>query len=266
MDYVKKNEDILHRWEQEYIKRGHNVSFTPDGIMYRGKEDWDEANWVHTQSGKENELWANVPLRILFLTKDQNGGEDHSNWWDLRGDSYHHPDSDFEEYRLYKQYAFNTNIVNILYGLVKTIPDKMINFEDIKEQEALMLADSYPYARINCKKETGGPDCIDEVLLNAIDDYRDFLQEQIRNLDADILVCCGNNNDNNIILNSLNEFYNGKFKWIDYATWYNEEDNKLAIDLYHLSHRYYARKKMYEDAIIPYHKFIQKHPDFTKHR
>ena len=86
---------------------------------------------------------------------------------------------------------------------MKTIPNKMVNFEDIKEQEALMLADSYPYARINCKKETGGPDCIDEVLSNAIDDYRDFLQEQIRNLDADIFVCCGNNNDNNIILNSL---------------------------------------------------------------
>jgi hypothetical protein len=32
MDYVKKNEDILHRWEQEYIKRGHNVSFTVTNI------------------------------------------------------------------------------------------------------------------------------------------------------------------------------------------------------------------------------------------
>lgn len=258
-DYVKENQRILEAWEKEYINKGYDVYFTPDGIMYRGPLVWDGKNWRHDVGGNENELWSNAPIRILFLTKDQNGGVDHDDCWDVRGDSYHHPDSEKEENRLYNKYAFNANIVRILYGLVSTNTNKMVDFDYLDDSEALKVADVVPFARINCKKETGGPQCPYDVLDKALKEFRPNLTEQILNLDADIFVCCGCFYDTNPILDFLNTIgYN--FQYTNdgsYSVYYDSEKNKIAISLYHLSYRSYSRRAMYEDAIIPYYNFIK---------
>ena len=72
--------------------------------------------------------------------------------------------------------------------------------------------------------------------------------------------------DKNIILENLNAFYDNKFKWIGYATWYNEEDNKVAIDSYHLSYMKGGYQQRYEDIVKTYFDFLKYHPDFLKHR
>ena len=108
--------------------------------------------------------------------------------------------------------------------------------------------------------------CSDEKLSTAINTYKDYLREQVCNLDADLFICCGSHNDKNIILENLNAFYDNKFKWIGYATWYNEEDNKVAIDSYHLSYMKGGYQQRYEDIVKTYFNFLKYHPDFLKHR
>ena len=267
-NYVEENQRILVNWEQEYKNRGNVINFCPDGIMFRGSIEKDKAgkNWRHLENGKENDFWANCPLRILFLTKDQNGGMDHEDYWDPRGDAYHKPGSRIEDYVLDKRTAFNTNIVNILYGLVKTTPDTFIEYDKIDEKDAVKVSDEYPFARINCKKEVGGPSCPDNVFIKAIDDYSCYLKQQILNLDSDIFVCCGNYNKKNLILNFLNKI-GYKFEYLNdesYSIYYDKEKNKIAIDLYHLSYNYYSREAMYNDAIKTYFAFLKSHPNFIK--
>ena len=128
------------------------------------------------------------------------------------------------------------------------------------------MSDEYPFARINCKKEVGGPSCPDNVLEKVINDYSCYLKQQILNLDSDIFVCCGNNNKENLILNFLNKI-GYKFEYLNdesYSIYYDKEKNKIAIDLYHLSYYYYSREAMYNDAIKTYFAFLKSHPHFIK--
>lgn len=73
-DYVKENQRILDAWEKEYVNKGYDVYFTPDGIMYRGPLVWDGKNWRHDIGGNENELWTNAPIRIFVFNQ-------RPKWW-----------------------------------------------------------------------------------------------------------------------------------------------------------------------------------------
>lgn len=282
MNYVESNQDILNRWKAEFCKdkskeaeyKGADPAlyFAEDGIMYRGDiscldktfEDGKTTyRWAHKPSGNENELWKAAPLRILYLTKDQYTYGDET--WDVRSESYRYLAPDATEKDI-SSVRFHVNLVYSLYGLLKTTPDRMMGYEDFTNAEALRLSEEAIYARINCRKEYGDSQCSDWKIQQAIDEYKAFLREQILNLDADLFICCGNHNDNNIILNTLNEFYDNKFMWSCCGAWYNEEDNKLAIDSYHLSYISGGYKGRYEDIVASYFEFLKNHPDFIKHR
>ena len=269
-DYVKENQRILDELEQEYIKRREDVCLAADGIMFRGPIVKGEiGHWIHEQSGTENELWSNCPIRILYLTKDQNGGKDNDDYWDLRGDAYHHPNSKVEENILYSAGgSLNTNLVKSLYGLVTATPESMVEFKDIDKKEAVKISDTYPFARINCKKVVGGPKCSNSILANALHQDRDFISKQILNLDADIIVCCGNQQGKNLILDFLNDigynFQKPKEGNKAYDIWFDPHKNKIAIDAYHLGYYGYSRESMYNDIVKTYHSFLQQHPDFIK--
>ena len=282
MNYVEKNQEILNRWKQKFCRDKSTESeykycdpadyFAEDGIMYRGQPTcketkWDNNKstykWEHASNGEENRLWEMAPLRILYLTKDQYTYGDKT--WDVRSESYRYLDPNATENDL-SSIRFHVNLVYSLFGLLKTTPAEMMGYDDFTNAEALKLSEEAIFARINCRKEYGESSCSDNKLLGAINAYKDFLREQICALDADLFICCGSHNDNNIILETLDEFYNKKFKYVGYATWYNEEDNKLAIDSYHLSYMKGGYKQRYEDIVRPYFDFLQKHPEFVKHR
>ena len=65
-NYVEENQRILVNWEQEYKKRGNDINFCPDGIMFRGSIEKDKAgkNWRHLENGKENDFWAITAITI----------------------------------------------------------------------------------------------------------------------------------------------------------------------------------------------------------
>ena len=170
-DYVEENEKILADWKQEYKNRGKNINFVPDGIMFRGDfAQCDNGIWYRKKSGKENQLWSECRLRILYLTKDQNAGDGHDDYWDCRGGALHKPYSNKEDYILNRKTAFNENLAKSLYGLVTTKPNKFVEFKNIEEKEVVKVCDEYPFAQINCKKEAGGARCPNSVLDKAMDE------------------------------------------------------------------------------------------------
>ena len=268
-NYVEENEKILDAWKQEYKNRGKDICFSGDGIIFRGEfAKNDNGNWYRKESGRENELWAKCPLRILYLTKDQSAGENHDQNWDCRVGSLHHPNSDIADYKLFKvSSGFNQNLANSLYGLATTTLDKYVEFEDLDEKEVVKVSDEYPFAQINCKKEAGGSNCDMSVLKKAMEEFHSFLKQQILNLDADIFVCCGEQKGENPSLNFLNEI-GYKFEFTNdkdsYDIYYDVEKNKIAIGSYHLGYYAKGRKEIYDDIVKTYYYFLQKHPDFIK--
>ena len=187
-DFMGENQRILEKWQQEFEKAGGSADqFSWDGIMFKGAIYKDGENkWGHSEGRNENQLWADAPLRILYLTKDQNtkGGP----CWDTREESYRKTNSELETNTLDTQYKFNRMLVYTLYGLARTTPTQMMGYKDFSNSEALEYIDKFPFARINCKKEGGESSCPDNILIDAMDQYGTYLEEQIKNIDADCLI------------------------------------------------------------------------------
>ena len=286
-DYVAENDRILEEWRKTYIQVNQSKYpdctnlheyFTPDGIMYKGefKEEWRSYEdgktlfrWRREASGMENILWTDAPLRILYLTKDQNTCGDVA--WDVRSESFRYRDIHYkpEDMQLDTNTVFFRNLVYSLYGIMNTTVDNPLKF-DFSNEDALAFVDKQIFARINCKKEVGESRCSNNKLLEAINDKNayNYLKDQILNLDADIFVCCGYSkmieDSGNIMLNFLNQI-GYSFKQDDKDNWiyYDSEKKKIAINSYHLS---YLQFDCY-GLLLAYSKFIREHPNFlNSHR
>ena len=168
-NYVAENERILNEWRKSYVETNQqsypNCSnldeyFSLDGIMFKGEivpnpkkyENGDiNFSWMRKQSDpcgkKENELWTNAPLRILYLTKDQNTSGDIA--WDVRSETFRYPDANCkpEEMFLYTQCAFFRNLVYSLYGIMKTTAGSPMKCNEFTNEEALDFADKQIFAR-----------------------------------------------------------------------------------------------------------------------
>lgn len=284
-DYVAENERILNKWRKKFVEdkkndkeySGYKIEsfFAKDGIMFKGdfEGEWKPYDngqtrfrWKRNPNFSENELWANAPLRILYLTKDQNiNGDDLHGAWDVRSETFRYPDINYKpEYMcLHTQSTFVRNLVYSLYGIMKTTADSPMKYNGFSNEEALEFADKQIFARINCKKEAGGPKISDKVLGDAIKKYYKYLKEQILNLDADILICCGNQNDNNLILNTVYDIYEDEFEYVNCADGkgtgmhYNAKRNKLAIDAYHLSSLKGGGEARYNEIVGMYYEFLK---------
>lgn len=285
-DFVAENDRILNEWRKKYIEENQplypecpdvGVYFANDGIMFKGDFEAEPKRYDNGQTGfrwkrnpnlKENELWANAPLRILFLTKDQNTSGDVA--WDVRSETFRYPDFNYkpEDLRLHTQSAFIRNLVYSLYGIMKTTSDSPMKSDVFSNEKALEFADKQIFARINCKKEVGEDKCHNDILKKAIDNDKICLKEQIINLDADIFFCCGYSESTertgSHILNFLNEIgYNfvqdskeDTGEWI----YYDKKNNKVAINSYHLSYSAFD----YNGLITAYSKFLKNYPNFMK--
>lgn len=252
-DFVKENQEILARWKQSNETRYEETNFAPDGIMFRG-EIVDYESWRERESGSENEIWTNAPLRILFLTKDQNAGSEDA--WDVRG----------EIGKL--SYAFYRNLFYQLYGLANTTAKDTIGYDDFCNEDAEELYMTFPLARINVKKEAGSSSISNYALEYYLNRDQNFIKEQVTNLDADIIVCCGYSesvkDSGNLLLNFLNEKcgYNFVKQAEDNWIYFDETRNKLAINNWHLSVRS-SSESIYNEMITAYKNFLIQYPDFT---
>lgn len=289
-DYVGKNQRILDEWREKFIEDKKadetyaDLYFAQDGIMNKG-EFYPEDDGVcrRRPNGNENELWTKAPLRVLFLTKDENISST-GRVWDVRTETFHLKNIEIPicDYHILNN-PFYKNEANILYGILNTRTDEMVGFHEFSYEDAVKFSDEVIFARINCKKE-GGDEKIDNIdLQNAITPYYDNLKKQIIALDADIFICCGNQKDDNVILNTLwkifKDEYHEEFEYIPLRTIdkigtginYHRGKNKLAIDAYHLAYLNGGEELRYYDVVGAYYEFIKylkatKGIDFTKHR
>lgn len=259
-DYVAKNDRILEEWRKSDEKRG-KTNFANDGIMYKGEFYVDENSAVRrSRSNEDNTRWNECPLRVLFLTKEENADEA----WDVRTETFYEKGEGIPPINnTVSGSFFYQNEACLLYGLRNTTPEKMMLYDEFSWEEALKFSDEKIFARINCKKEAGGSTISDIVLWNAIKENYKYLKDQILNLDADILVCCGNQNDNNIILNTVFDIYDNEFKYVDCVEGkgtgmhYNKKRNKLAIDAYHLSYFKGGLEARYNETVGMYYEFLK---------
>lgn len=280
-DYVAENERILNKWCKKYVEENQPLYprcpnldeyFAKDGIMFMG-EIVDEPKvypngehtfrWKRKESGMENELWSKAPLRILYLTKDQNTGNDVA--WDVRSESFRYADEKYKPADMWLDttVTFFRNLVYSLYGIGNTTAERTAI--DFTNEKALEYADKHIFARINCKKEVGGATCSNAILKKAIERDDKYLKQQIDNLDADILICCGYSQSiektGSLILNFLNDNGYNFQQEIDEWIYYDKEKNKIAINSWHLSD---FRRFDYSEIVLKYHEFLKKHPTFTE--
>ena len=284
--YTQKNDDILQKWKERFLSDGGDVDkFSYDGILYMGEMELDPHNnnpncyWREPsddECSKENMMWTNCPVRFLFLTKDQDirGGDA----WDVRTETYCDAKSEEDNYFVWKKYSFNKRLAYIFRGLVSVVKGKFISFEDViaDQQACIKVFEEYPVARINCKKEGGDDRCPINILHKHMAEYREYLIQQIDNLDADVFICCEHHDENkayfgnkvlgNIFIEFLND--NGyNFEWTESGIngiWIDKEKKKVAIDSYHLSYRGkgLSDQFFYDDIVNEFHEFYSANPNF----
>ena len=251
---IKENDMILRKWESSNKEHGEN-NFAPDGAMHRGEViDYGHVvGRLESSTGLENKIWTNAPLRVLFFTKDQNSAGCEA--WDVRGEMINF------------RYAFFRNLAYQLYGIVNTDPNHKADW-NFTYDDAKKLYNTFPLARINAKKEGGKSTISNSDLRKYLERDKELLKAQILNLDADIIFCCGFSEkiekSGNLLLNFLNEECGFHFERQSDKNWiyYDKEQNKVAINDYHLSVRYYSPRTLYTQLVEDYFNFVVKNPSF----
>lgn len=257
-----------------------------DGIMHRG---------LFTCGGKDREEgdsvvnWRKSSRRYLFITKELY--YDVGPWEDIRVDGIKHDENwvyinvflkgeNVEKHLIANvidhSKPFYPNIINVLYGLELASKNngdypKYRDWSYCKEAMMFYFKES-ALARINCGKtiapESVGNTTPQNRLKKLICDNFDVLKRQIKYLDADIIVCCGNQNGQNLIKNYLVDKIYGNSVEGSRGVYYSENPPKIIIDSYHPSIRptILTRKNFYKDTVKPFAEFIKKHPEFRSFR
>ena len=164
------------------------------------------------------------------------------------------------------RYAFFRNLAYQLYGIVNTDPNHKADW-NFTYDDAKKLYNTFPLARINAKKEGGKSTISNSDLRKYLERDKELLKAQILNLDADIIFCCGFSEkiekSGNLLLNFLNEECGFHFERQSDNNWiyYDKEQNKVAINDYHLSVRYSSRT-LYTQLVEDYFNFVVKNPSF----
>lgn len=181
----KELQELFEEWKNKL-----GTCFTYDGIMY--------------QNGKTNEQvvkeWMASPKRVVFLLKDQHQFGDGEKW-DERIYLWLN-DVDWEDIEKKKwnvqacanrniKGKFFKNIAYILWGLVKADRNNEWWYQEVKKhhEDVKTFFNTQPFALVECKKDPGGPICNPSVLKCHLKTYGNFLMEEIRILNPNMIVC-----------------------------------------------------------------------------
>lgn len=242
---IKKIEqEILDEWRKhaESINDAHE--FSEDGLLYRGEIFFESGTW-HRREGKEEELWHNANRRLLIITKELNDTEA----WNVREETGRQNCAAFS---YQKGVPFIKNLRMWSYGLLNSTSDYYPEFDKSRDMNVSgPFFENAPIAHINCKKQCGGAKINQKTLSEYINKYSIFLKKQIALYNADIIICCGSANGQNIILDFVKSQYlkdmhivEGTCNWI----YYSPSTGKIVIDSYHPSARI-GYQEVYEDMM-----------------
>ena len=251
-------------------------TFVPDGLMNNGEYYIDEVGHVRrAPSGKENILWEMLKnLHVLYLTKELNAGKDLKDTYDIRQDSFCVPVNYIDKYhfetKLEEKKGLNKMIAYTLHGIIYTLThphEPFLEFEKIKSNDVMETLVKYMFARINIKSTGGFSKSNDGEVLQEAEKYSSYTIKRIKNLCPKVIICCGNQNNKNFILEDFLNHNGFHFEWTDVqGIWIDKEYDIIAIDSYHLSYVCYgySEHKMYDDVVGQLYKYIIKNLDFVK--
>lgn len=262
-DFVRLNEELLKEWKEANARR-EECRFASDGIMFRGETVSYDGKCPcrrTSEDNKENKLWRMSPLRVLFITKDQNAGDGEP--WDVRGETGRRSSNKIVGH-------FHRNLIRQLYAVYQTTREQKAIYD---EQRAVELYDKCALARINVKKEAGSCSLCNSCLNRYLQRDAEFILKQVKVLDPNVIFCCGYSvsepQTGNAILNFLRNggyqfepvFRNGEKNERDAWIFYDKATNRIAINDWHLSVRNH-HDEMYDGLVDAYYDFLQKTPEF----
>jgi len=249
--YREREEELFARWMQrcaEIDNINPDEDFAYDGLLFRGDYKQVDGCWERSP-GNETELWDNASCRLLILTKDttRNGGLE-----DMRIETVRKNHTGNEI--ITAASSFYRNLTLWSYALSNAVTGGVVtSYDDAPDWDE--LCEHYvnaPIARVNCKKQIGNSTVSDQVLKSHIERYSDYLLEQVTMYDADIILCCGSQSDNNVIRNFIEEYYLPDLERFSESGWvyFSKKTSKIVIDTFHPSCRKSSREmydRMMED-------------------
>ena len=248
---------------EDFLKRNAKKIKIKDGILFRGTiKDGNGDYSTNRNKGNAAEMWEKSPRRYLYITKELTEGQ--RGWNDIRNEDGFNKKGDDVTGRFYKNYMYH------LYGMESAILNNQfvtwekLSHEDSKSHSKKFFQNEAALARINCGKDFGPISTSYKRLKELIEVNGDLLKQQIKLLDADIIVCCGSDD---LILNLVYDTYSeANWKYYRGGIHYSEEIKKIIVHSYHLSYYGIGQKDFYEDTIKPFAGFIKKHPEFRSFR
>jgi len=234
-NYNEKLNVLFEKWEAKSIENMEEYQFCQDGLMYKYGH---YKNYV-------DELWDKSPKRILFLLKDPK---------EYSGDSREWLQEKEENRQL--QPSFIKKLAYVLYGLSTVKDRKIVDFWDITHEQLVECFNEIPFAFVESKKQAGTIQIRDKVLKRYINDYKEFLSEEIRILKPNVVICFGGE-QYHFAVNDL--FKDAEV--IDKHIRLHKQTNTLIIYSYHPSARK-SYESFYSEIMHEYGKFLDKYPDF----
>lgn len=262
---IKEREKQLFEEWREKIGEEFCVN---GGLQFRGDfflgEPYDGfCNWDRKE-GDEEMLWNGSSKRVLILTKDLNEPGD---TWDIRVESCGRKkvpaDQKDAPYVQYQNIGFYRKLKRWVYGIFKSTNESDIPTFDYVYGNSDELAKFYeqaPLVRINCKMKNGGNTVSNNELLSYINNDKEFLIQQIKMYQPNVIVCCGNQNEENIILTQLVRGIYGDLKVIENTgnwVYYSKDSNVLVIDSYHPSSTKNGDEWQYDEFLKNFYRGVK---------
>lgn len=265
MDSIKEREKkLFNDWREEI---GEEFCIN-GGLQFRGDYFLTEASdgvcYWDRKEGNEEMLWNESSKRVLILTKDLNEPGD---TWDIRIESCGRKavlaDKKNAPQIQYLNVGFYRKLKRWVYGIFKSTNEFDIPTFDYVYRNSEELAKFYeqvPLVRINCKMKSGVSTISNRELSSYINRDKDFLIEQIKIYQPNVIVCCGNQNGVNIILNQVvKDIYPDLCKVENTGEWvyYSKISDVLVIDSYHPSSTINGDKWQYEEFLKNFYQGVK---------
>lgn len=191
------NSELNHRlfptWRQRLVDRDGEGLFTEDGLMYNDLSD-DELT----------PFWNKSKRRVLFLLKEQNqsNNKDERESQDIRiwfsGDTTRCKENRELKYPITKYLAY------FLWSLSKIDANNDWWFEEVEKhiEEVKLFVCTQPFAVMEAKKTPGGGETDPKTLkyhlhiptLKEPWGYGDLIQQEVKMINPNIIVCAGSEN------------------------------------------------------------------------
>ena len=260
MTFREREKELFVRWANAYWERSGVTEdkFAYDGVLFRGECKNIGGCW-EMQPGNETQIWINAMCRLLILTKDttEAGGMD-----DMRIESArkNHTGTNVTTSGI----TFYRNLTLWAYALINAMQGgEILTYNDTPTWNE--LREHYctaAIARVNCKKQIGSSSISDAELKAHIVKYADFLEEQVKMYDANIILCCGGGG---VMIDFIKEHYLPDLERFSDRNWvyFSASTRKIVINSYHPS--YLKRSEdMYSSMMEDLKDFIDVHPEFIR--